>query len=136
MAKQFVPKWFGEVKDGKLHLIDQEKFKQHLRHFEGHAVELQVKRKYRKRSLDANAYLWVVYSLISEHSGHTPEEIHAICKAMFLKTTKTVLDRTYEAVGSTSGLDTFDFSQYVSKVKNWAVQELGIAVPDSEDYQR
>ncbi len=127
-------KWFGKVTNNNIRLDKRSEFQNHLKYLEGHDIELVIQKRYRSRSLKANAYLWLIYNYISEHTGHSPEEIHEVCKTMFLKGTKQLAGRVYEIVGSTALMDTLEFTQYIEKVKLWAIQELGIQVPDAQEY--
>ena len=128
-----IPKFFGKVENNNLRLDRRTEFQNWLKFLEGQEIELTVRKRYRSRGLKANAYLWVIYNYISEHTGYTPEEIHGLCKVMFLKGTRNLWGKIYETVGSTAILDTLEFTNYIEKVKLWALQDLNITVPEAQE---
>lgn len=87
----------------------------------------------KRRSLSANRYLWVIYELIAEHTGHSAEEIHEAMKHEHLpRKWVTIKGRDIQIPVSTTELDTFDFSIYVEKVMAEATC-LGIVIPTREE---
>jgi hypothetical protein len=132
---KLVPTFKGKIIGGKIVFENRQLFDLWTGHFEDNTPVWVIVRKESKiRSLQANAYLWVCYTLISEYTGFTPEEIHAICKKKFIVKTLQYGDKIYEAVGSTALMDTMEFTSYVDKVKLWAGEEFGITVPEPDEY--
>lgn len=105
-----------------------------LQRWTGKRVLVTVTKWRERRSLKANAYLWIVYGYIAEWSGHDADEIHEALKAKFLQSREFVTPHgeALAAPGSTAALDSFDFAEYVSKVKLWAA-ENGCTVPEPGD---
>lgn len=97
-------------------------------------IELKIDRG--NRSNNQNRYYWgVVIEILSEHTGFTPEEIHEVLKAKFLRYTKML--PTSEEVNlsrSTKGLDTKEFEEYMEKVRMFAIQELDVEIPLPNEY--
>ncbi len=86
------------------------------------------------RSLPQSKYYFgVVVKIISDELGYTREEVHEICKQMFLseiiflKTKKGV--RQIRVPKSTTELKTVEFEEYLSSIRQWASMELGIYIP-------
>lgn len=86
-------------------------------------VEIIIRPVKQKRSLPSNRYYWgVVLRLISEHTGHTQEEVHTEMKDMFL--------RWYYLIESTTKADGSQFFGYLEFIKWWAASWLGVYIPD------
>ena len=84
------------------------------------------------RSSKANNRYWAILRQASLETGHTPEELHEICKATFNKQTKELFGGAYDFVGSTAWLDQADFKDYVDQVELWFL-ENGFDIVLSED---
>lgn len=59
-------------RDGKLQIVTfatEENFAETFDEISGHEVDIQIKRHYKRRSLDANAYAWVLIDQIAEKTG-------------------------------------------------------------------
>ena len=89
-----------------------------------------------QRSSQANRYYWgVVLELISEHSGHTPYELHEIFKRLYLPAQYvTYKGRTFRMAGSTRKCNKQQFSDYIERVIAEGAS-LGIEIPPS-DYEK
>src|SRR3990167_3472015 len=109
--------WIGNVKDGVLTIDDKGGFRRLLKTLRDGTVRLTISDQ-DTRTNRQNRYLWgVCYRLLSEHTGHSAEELHEIMKARHAR-------RTYqwdgeEVVGeaSTAGMDTQAFVDYVEAVR-------------------
>jgi len=97
---------------------------------EGLEVEIIIRKKRSKRSIQQNKYLWgVVYKLIARYTGYNEEEIHELCKALFLKKHLQIGKKRYTTVGSTTDLSTVEFENYTSEIRQWASMELDVFIP-------
>jgi hypothetical protein len=87
---------------------------------------IEIVRSKRKRSLKQNAYYHgVVVKIISMHTGYTGDEAHQELAKMFL---------SYDNAGkkfvrSTTKLTTWEFEQYLDKVRAWAKSEMDCHIP-------
>lgn len=103
---------------------------------------ITVKKSRNTRSDRQNRYLWgVVYPNLLK--GFTDagwdeitneEQVHEICKAKFL-TTEAVNKHTGEIMSfplSTTKMDTIQFATYVDQIISFALEYLGIAIPQPE----
>lgn len=131
----------AQVKGGKLFIRNRRGFDQQIAQLrEGWEVEVAVTRRRATRSLPQNAYYWgVVVELIAEHTGYTPDEIHDICKAMFIPKRLAVQDGNGEIVGeyviggSTRTLNKVQFGEYVEAIRRWAADTLDVVIPDPNE---
>jgi hypothetical protein len=100
---------------------------------EGKQVDIQIKRYYPKkdRSNEQNRYMWgVVYRLLADYTGHSPEEIHEAMKYEFLLNHESKL----KVPRSTSELSTLEMEDYLSRVREFASMELGVYIPEPNEY--
>jgi len=128
----------GKVEGGKLRLSTPVNYNRLIAHFEGKDVALEIKEcKDDKlpRSVRQNAYLWgVVYSMIAEHTGHSPKDMHAYFSSKFLTEVIVVADQTVVVTKSTTALKTSEFNEYIEKVKKLAcVQFDAFEFPDPNE---
>lgn len=101
--------------------------------------EIVVKRRRSTRSEAANNYYWGgVIEALSQHTGYTPDEMHAICKAKFLPKKLAICDGNgeiqgeYVIGGSTTKLNVLEFGDYLAAIRAWAL-ELGCHIDDPVD---
>lgn len=94
----------------------------------------------RKRTLPQNDYYWgVICEMVRDglrDAGYegvrTPEDAHEVLKYLFLKQqvyNKNTGELLAEIPGSTAALNTYDFSQYIERVIQWAAEYLSIVIP-------
>ncbi len=130
------PIFTGQIKKGKLILDELDNFELWISQWEDKKVDVIVEKYKSTRTLKQNAYLWsCIYKLIGDEIGYTAEEVHQLCKSMFLKKHLDVKEKRYTIVGSTASLNTVDFTHYIEAVKDWASQELGIFIPEAENVE-
>ncbi len=88
-----------------------------------------------KRSNPQNRYYFgVVVKLISSHTGFSSLEIHEILKHKFLKRGVVLINnrggREFQDITeSTTDLNTVQFEEYLSKIRQWASEELSVYIP-------
>ncbi len=91
------------------------------------------------RSNSQNSYYWgvVLEAFFNSEIGYTKDEWHEIIKAKFLSQTDIVKGRTgavYLAHSkSTTKLDTKEFEELMTQVRQWASIELGIWIPEPNE---
>ena len=80
-----------------------------------------------RRSNQANARLWLLYHALSDKlpiagKTYSADSWHLYCKSKFLGCTDTKLPngKVITVPNSTSGLDTAEFNDYMTKVEVWA----------------
>jgi len=95
--------------------------------------ELAPPKRKPSRSVQANAYLWgVVYKMLGDELGYTPEEIH---QAMKLKFRSRVCLSTGLTIVASTRTDSPDFWRYVEDIRRWAATwpSGGIYIPDPNE---
>ena len=123
------PKFYGEIKSGKLVFSDPVTLSVYLGCFkEGTEVEIAIRRKIKKRSNQQNAYYWgVVIKLLKKNFGYTKDEMHSALKQEFLKVHP---EGKPLYIKHTSQLTTIEFERYIEDVKRWAATEWDTYIPD------
>lgn len=128
------PKFKAQIDKGMLVMEDEEAFGLHLATLEGDDVSVTVRKWRTKRTSNQNRYLFGgVYPIISRSTGHTKDELHLFYKTMFLKKRVAIMGKEYTVVRSTTDLNTKEFTEYIRSVKNHALRELDIFVPEPEE---
>lgn len=97
---------------------------------EGKPVKVEIKRALPQRSLQQNRYYWgVVVKMIAEYTGHEPDDVHSFLKYRFLRQSDGIIEWTR----STADLDRAEFTEYIEKCRQWALDELNITIPSPDD---
>jgi hypothetical protein len=135
-----VPKIKSEVLNGKMKFNANQKniLDKWLMCLNGKEVEVVIKIRRNKRTIPQNSYYWgVVLDLIAESTGYTTQELHEFFKRLFLKKVIKIGGVDYEVSESTSKLNTEQFSDYIEKIKKFAVMKLDLHIPspDEIDYE-
>ena len=115
----------------ELSFADVQKYKQHLMNLKSKnkPVSVIIKLQSKGRSDNQNAYYWaVVIGLIAENCGYRQswehEEVHSKLKDMFLPRHGQL-----NITRSTSDLNTVEFEEYLSKIRQWASEYLSLYIP-------
>lgn len=118
---------FGRIKECQVQI--QRFYIDEVKKMEGKSIE--IKPVSNSRSDQQNRYMWgVVYKLVSDHTGFTPEEVHETYKIKFLTYEKEHKGKIYKFTKSTANLSTLEFGEYLDKVINHAQGELKIIIPE------
>lgn len=133
------PAFFGHVTtSGKLILDDRSGFVAHTRTFQGQAVEVSIRKKRSKRSLDQNAWLWgVALPLIAEHCGYDQHEHDMLHYELLAKRFGVVEVASHlpdtqpftMPVQTTSKMNTREFCDYMEWLVRFAAMDLGVEIP-------
>lgn len=103
-----------------------------LQLYENTPVIVTIERKKKNRSKEQMGYLWgVIYPLISQHTGHTAEDLHDIFKSRYLKRKKVWRGADMVTIGTTTELSTNEMSEFIANVRLEA-EELGIVIPEPD----
>lgn len=78
------------------------------------------------RTNKQNKYYHAYKQIISEETGHSPEELHEYFKIRFLYKEITVLGNTVRIPGSTTKLSTTQFNEFIKNIE----VETGVPAPD------
>ena len=122
----------GQIKGGKLVLNNPKWVRGMLQQYDDAPVVMVIERKKRSKSKEQTGYYWgVVLQYISEHTGHSPEDLHDIFKAKYLRRRKRWRGQEMTVLGSTNQLSTNEMAEYITNVIVEA-NELGIEVPPAD----
>lgn len=122
--------YFGKVENGVLKLRNRKQFDEDIKFFEGKDVEITFERKRSKRSDNQNRYWWACMEILGKELGYRKDEMHEICKFMFLKAEK-VDEKTgevFQYLRSSTELNKMEFADMTSNLIQWA-SEHGIILP-------
>lgn len=122
----------GEIKAGKLVLDSPRFLKGMVQQFADCKVNVTISPRAKRKSKEQQGYLWgVVYPYMTEHTGHTPEELHEIFKVKFLRKKRLWRGAEMVVVGSTESLTSGEMAEFITNVVREAA-DMGIAVPDPD----
>ncbi|MFH2074566.1 MAG: hypothetical protein ABIJ57_04345, partial [Pseudomonadota bacterium] len=93
-----------------------------------------------KRSDEQNRYYWgVVVSILADHFGYEPEELHEEMKLMF-NPIQSKIDPSRTIGGSTTKMSTVEFfsdeDSYVERICRWSATEHGVYIPPPEKAEK
>lgn len=120
------PTFKGRVKNGRVIWNDKEGVQRYMSELEDADVMITIARNYGKRTLKQNAYSWVVYEYISQHTGYQTIEVKAEMQRMFLTRPDK---RGKMRIRGTSTLNRAEFNEFLERVIWFSATWLGIAVP-------
>ena len=84
--------------------------------------EITIKKFDPKRSLDSNDFYWKLITAMADYFGvSNKEEMHDVMKYNYLSERKEIKGKKIITIKSTSDLNQKEFNEYVSKVKNFAI---------------
>lgn len=134
----------GTVKDGKISLPKRMR-EEIIRCFDGHSIQVEIKRKRKRRSTVQNAYYWsvclpeILQGMVDlgneklQVGNHEHiESVHFYMKHQLLSNGETFIDTDgveHKLEPSTSKLTTVEFEEYLDRVRQWAAEYLGVVIP-------
>lgn len=122
----------GKIHNGKMVWTEfgLRLWNQQVAALEGQEVEVIIRKKKNKRTLDQNAWYWgCILPLMAEAFGYdSAEEVHEALKWRLLKTHE---DHPMPSVRSTAKMTTKEFSEYVERVRQLSA-EMGLDIPDPQ----
>lgn len=127
------PKFRAEIQDKKIVIISKKSFSQYIEKLKDKKVLITIEEEKTPRSLSQNAYYWVILRIISQDTGMNEDEIHSAMKMKFLRRNYVREDKKLETVRSTTSLSTQEFSEYIDRVKEFALDFFQIIIPNPED---
>lgn len=135
--------YFGKVEPDGTIKLPSKKLRQEVRMFAGQNIEVRIRRKRKRRSVQENNYYWgcIVVAFLAAfrdfdpEMGWTAEMVHEELKRRFLPRVRewgqTVLP-TGEIVDepmTTTKLTTVEAEDYYEHCRKWGAQDLDIIIP-------
>ena len=94
---------------------------------EGRIWDVSIKPYQSRRSVDANRRLWALHKLAADETGHSVDELHELCKAMFLPRKEIeVAGEKREVCGASHKLNKADFRDFMERVEAFYIEKLGV----------
>lgn len=122
----------GLVISGKVKWRDPHGIAQYIAGLEGKRVLITVEEYSGKRSLQQNAYSWVIYELMAERTGYQAFEVKEEMQKLFLSRPDR---RGRMRIRGTSKLNKRQFGEYLEQVIWFAATWLEVAIPPPEACQ-
>lgn len=110
----------AKIKNGKMEFEQRylKFFYNLIRKLEGEYVRVSIEKWKEKRSDNQNRYYWgVVLKMLSDKTGHHPDELHEAFIKKFLSH-KVILGEVVSE--RSSSLTTTEFEEYMSKIRTFA----------------
>ena len=122
------PKIRASIKDGKL-VCDKSLWELYLSGFSGE-VAIKIEQWKNDRTLNQNCLIWKLLQIIDAETGNLSSDIHEIAKRKFLPPRFIKMNGyEYKICGSTTKLNTKQFSEYTEKISIWT----GIPIPTKNE---
>lgn len=101
---------------------------------EGKIYNVDITARLSKRSNDQNRLYWLWLNCLAKELGYSPDEMHAVFAHKYLGADyEKVCGETILIIPSTRKLDSAQFTAYLDKIKLFAINELGVVLPDPMD---
>ena len=136
--------YYGSVSDTGEISLPKRMRKEIAKAFQGHSIEVTVRRKRRRRSSNQNAYYWsvvvpaVVRAFIDlgndlqQGNKQHHEEVHEFLKRRFLDNGRDVVDaegQAHKLPPSTRMCTTVEQEEYHDRIRQFAAEFLGVVIP-------
>jgi hypothetical protein len=126
------PLFYGTINKGKLILETPQRYLVHLSGLEGKKVELVLRKRKSKRSINQNSAYWgIAIEILCEKTGYTKEQMHFALKEKFASTIDPVTG--LRIVESTAAMNTVRFNKYYADIQQWAIEFLDCYIPDPNE---
>ena len=121
----------GKVENGKLILNDKTSFMAHLLSLKGQ-VEMIVRKRREKRSLDQNALMWFYAEFMENETGQPADDFVLYWKKKFLriKFTDPKTKKPDVMIKGSSELSKDEFTDFIKKIQIDSSMEFHVALPD------
>jgi len=126
-------KFQASIENGKIRATKKDKLSDYLNTLEGEKITVDIKKWRNIRSNNQNAYYWFAIDLLTD-TGYTREEWHGFFKLHFLpKEMKINGEVVGVTTGSTTNLDTKQFSEYMELIRQFAQEKVDIYIPQANE---
>lgn len=132
------PLFFGEVKNGKLELVNRQALAEYIKTLEGKRVQVQIDKRKRPRSTgkpwekgNQNGYYrGVILPIVSEYVGERPNTMHEILLDLFAPRVQTeILGIKKLTIVRTRNMTTVQFKEFCDAIIQ-VMAEHGVVIPE------
>lgn len=135
MGKPLLKTFVIDIRNGKPSFTSAAQrilFFKFLKQYDGKKVWMTLDTKLPKRSERQNRFYWLYLDIISNETGHTPQELHEAFKAQFLyRDTVKVYGTTICSTTSTTDLSRPMFADYLNEIE----MLTGVPLPDTSIFE-
>lgn len=129
-----VPLFFGKIEGGKISLDRRDAFQSLISRLNGQDIEITLRKRRRKRSLNQNAYFHgVVVPMLAEVAGYEDEEMKSALKGEFLRV-ESPHEGWLPRIRGTHELTTVEFNEFIEQCRRLGAKMYGIYIPDPGEY--
>jgi hypothetical protein len=131
LQNQFI----GYLSNGKIDIQQLEAYHYYCENTPDSLLQITVDRVTRVRTENQNKYYWgVVVKYMSYITGYTSKECHDILVKEALEPKFEFIDGiVIEKPKSTSGLNTYEFFQFVESARLFVMYQFGVTIPLPND---
>ena len=131
----YTPIFQGEIKNNKITIIKAKKmWADWITSLNNKKVEVNVKEWKSNRSRNQNSLMWAWLSILEQETGQPKEDIHDYFKKKFLMRIIKIKGKPEKVVGSTTNLDTKEFTEYLEKLRETSAVFFNVNLPDPYEW--
>ena len=94
----------------------------------------EIKQIRQRRTIDQNSLYWLWLKCLQDETGEDKDRLHEYFKARYLGvSTVEVFGVDVQMSASTTKLDTKEMTHYLDRIQQFALMDLGIALPNPSD---
>ena len=120
---------FGKIRNGQIQI--QRFYREDVLKNEGKPVSIEIEGE--SKTLQQLRYVWgVIFKLVSEYTGFSPDEVSETYKKKFLSYPKERDGKMYFFTRGLSTLKKEEMAEFIDKVIQHATSDLGLIIPDPD----
>lgn len=134
---------YGEANGtGKLSMLKREEFARHVADIPKGLVKITVAYVGKQRSLNSNAYQWLIYDMIAARLTETQGEVydadrmHEVFKLLHNPVEVEIGGEIVVVGGSTASMSDSEHFDYNEKNRQWAMEKLDLYIPTPDEFER
>jgi len=115
--------------------IDKQNIIDYLEKLPDKVYDVDIRLHKENRTIGQNKLYWLWLNCVSAETGNDKDTLHEYFKTKFLPfEEKEVFDSVVPIFPTTTKLNTAEFTAYLNKIQIFCNCELGIVLPNPEDY--
>lgn len=123
--------------NNKIIFEDKETLSQELNLLNEGTIEITIKNWYQKRTNQQNKLMWLWFTIIGNHIGHSPEQVKGILQYKFLRIEETIENtgEIVERIKGTSELNSLEMKTFLDEVNLWSNEYLSCSLPNPTTHE-